>query len=151
MVKVLAGLKVANHRKKGFSSLSRRPFQQLIILNNGRGQYLPWEWRLEDHLSGMLRVWSRWLLGFLPGLGFHAQYTLTGCITWFRKCKLLHTRETPSTSVALTSLQDCVWADAFLPISCVSHLVPQVNITRDAHPNLRGEDLCKLERKGKNK
>ena len=36
---------------------------------------------LKDHLVGMPRVRSRCLLEFLSDLGFHAQYTLIGCIT----------------------------------------------------------------------
>lgn len=43
-------------QKRGFKSLSRRPFQQLMLPNNGRCSQPRWEQRPEEHLSGMPRI-----------------------------------------------------------------------------------------------
>lgn len=99
MVKVLAGLQTPAHKKRGFYSLSSRPFQHWMILNSGRGQHLHWCWRLKDHLVGMPRVRSRCLLGCLSDLGLHVQYTPIGCIT-----DKGNTRANPKYWVALLSL-----------------------------------------------
>lgn len=78
MVKVLAGLQAPDHKKRRFHSK-----QETFTTAND-----PQQWKrstsslmLKDHLAGMPRVSSRCLLGFLSDLGFHAQYTLIGCIT----------------------------------------------------------------------
>lgn len=144
MVKVSAGLQAPDHKKRGFYSLSRRPFQQWMILSNGRGQHLLWCWRLKDHLAGMPRVRSRWLLGRLSDLGLHVQYTLTGRIT-----DKGNTRANPKYLCCSPVSNRTVSGQIYSYPASVLYLIPQINTTRDAHTSLTLllKDLRKLDRK----
>lgn len=126
-----------------------------MLLNYGRCWCLHRE-KLEDHLSGIPRIWSRWLLRFLPGPGFHVQYMLIRQVTLLdlgnaNYCTIKPISNTLSDVSCLC--QDHVWADTLLPISFCLYPLPCISIFRNAHPspNLLLQDLCKLDRKEKNR